>query len=272
MKLSWGTVTSRKAPQAPTARTARTARIARTARTARTAVGQFPNRVRVAVRRWSRGRVLAVALLVVLVAAGATWVLLESSVFGLRGVTVVGASRVSIGQVQRTADLTMGTPLARIDTSAVERRLGRLPAVRTAVVSRRWPRGLLITVSERQPAAVRRAGSGFVLVDPTGVVFAEVSSHPPGLPLVSAPAGADPGSLRAALDALADLPPAVRAQVLEVRATTPDEVRLRLTRGRAVLWGSPERGVRKGRVLGVLLTRTAALYDVSAPDVPTTRG
>jgi cell division protein FtsQ len=38
-----------------------------------------------------------------------------------------------------------------------------------------------------------------------------------------------------------------------------------------VLWGSVDRGARKAAVLAVLVTRRAAVYDVSAPDAPTTR-
>ena len=46
---------------------------------------------------------------------------------------------------------------------------------------------------------------------------------------------------------------------------------MQLTRGRIVVWGSTERGERKAAVLAVLLARKARVYDVSAPDAPTTR-
>ena len=48
-------------------------------------------------------------------------------------------------------------------------------------------------------------------------------------------------------------------------------VTLRLTRDRTVVWGSPERGDRKATVLTALMSRRADVYDVSAPDAPTTR-
>ena len=46
---------------------------------------------------------------------------------------------------------------------------------------------------------------------------------------------------------------------------------MQLTHHRTVVWGDTGLGSRKGVVLAVLLTRKAAVYDVSVPDAPTTR-
>jgi cell division protein FtsQ len=43
-----------------------------------------------------------------------------------------------------------------------------------------------------------------------------------------------------------------------------------LTRHRTVVWGGGDRSARKAAVLAVLLHRKARIYDVSAPDAPTT--
>ena len=64
---------------------------------------------------------------------------------------------------------------------------------------------------------------------------------------------------------------AVLAQVREARAVSREHVELRLRKDRRVLWGSSERGPRKAAVLAVLLAKKAAVYDVTAPDAPTTR-
>jgi LacI family transcriptional regulator len=111
----------------------------------------------------------------------------------------------------------------------------------------------------------------FVLVDRTGVVFDSVAVRPKHLPLVSAPVGAGAPALRAALDALDDVPLSVRGQVRSVLAASADEVTFQLTHGRSVVWGDATFGRRKGLVLAVLLTRKASIYDVSVPDAPTTR-
>jgi cell division protein FtsQ len=222
-------------------------------------------------RRRSRLRMLLVALVLVALGVLGGWVLLGSSLLGVSGVAVEGTSRVPPGQVLDVAAIKSGTPLARLDTAAVAARVAALPAVRTVDVRRSWPRAVSIVVRERVPAAVRVHGTGFVLVDRSGVAFAEVARRPKDLPLVTAPIGAGAPALRSGLDVLGSVPASVRGQVRTVFAASTEDVRLSLTKGRTVLWGTTERGARKGAVLAVLLSRKATVYDVSAPDAPTTR-
>lgn len=210
-----------------------------------------------------------VALLALLGAAG--WLLLRTGVLGVHDVEVTGTARLDPGEVRSVAAIEAGTPLARLDTGAVADRLRRLPVVRAVDVERSWPRGVTIRVRERTAAAVQARGQAFALVDREGVEFAQVQRRPAGLPLISAPVDAGPPALRAALDVLDQLTAPVRGQVRQVRAATAEQVELRLTRGRTVLWGSTERGARKAAVLAVLVSRKARVYDVSAPDTPTTR-
>jgi cell division protein FtsQ len=169
------------------------------------------------------------------------------------------------------AAIRSGAPLATLDTGSVESRLSRLPAVRAVEVTRHWPRTVEIRVHERVAAAVQARGPAYMLVDRTGVAFAPVDRRPAGLPLVSAPVDAGAPALRATLDVLEQLPATVRDQVRQVRAASREDVQILLSHHRTVLWGSVDRGARKAAVLAVLVTRKAAIYDVSAPDAPTTR-
>lgn len=226
---------------------------------------------RVWARRWSRLRVLVVLGLVLTLAAVAGWVVLESTLLSVRSVEVTGASRVTPAEVLAVADVAPSTPLARVDTDAVAQRVRALVAVRSVSVSRQWPRSVRIVVQERVPTAVQRRGSSYLLLDPSGVAFDTVRKRPKGLPLVTAPTAAGEPALRAALAVLTSVPAAVRRQLLEVRAASPEQVTLRLTLDRTVVWGSPERGDRKAAVLSALMSRRASVYDVSAPDAPTTR-
>jgi cell division protein FtsQ len=222
------------------------------------------------VRRWSRLRVLAVAGLIAALLGAAGWVVLESPLLAVRSVEVSGASRLTPAQVLAAADVAPATPLARVDTEAVAGRIRALVEVRAVSVSRQWPRSVRIVVEERVPAAVRRRGTSYLVLDRTGVAFDTVRKRPEGLPMVRAVPGAGVHTLRAAMDVLAAVPVRVRRQLVEVRAASPEQVTLRLTRGRTVVWGSPDRGDRKAVVLTALLPRKARVYDVSAPDAPTT--
>ena len=209
------------------------------------------------------------ALLTLLGLAG--WLALDTGLLGVQDVRVTGTERLDPAQVRAVAAIPAGTPLARLDTGSVADRLSRLPEVAAVDVVRDWPRSVTIRVRERVPAAVQARGTAYVLVDRSGVVFASVDHRPPGLPVVSAPVDAGPPALRAALDVLEALPAAVRGSVRQVRAASAEEVVVQLSKGRTVRWGSPDRGARKAAVLAVLVTRKAHVYDVSAPDAPTTR-
>jgi cell division protein FtsQ len=220
-------------------------------------------------RRTRLATTVTVFLLLVLLGLG-TWLLLGTSALGVHAVDVTGTDRLDPATVRQVADVPAGAPLATLDTGAVAARLEKLPVVRSVEVQRQWPRTVSIVVHERVPAAVQQRGASYALVDRTGVEFDQVDRRPRGLPLVSAPVDEGAPALRAALDVLDVLPPAVAADVKQVRAASPDDVRLQLSKGRTVVWGSAERSARKAAVLAVLLTRKASVYDVSAPDAPTT--
>jgi cell division protein FtsQ len=157
---------------------------------------RFARRIRA--RRWSRLRVLVALGLVMVLAGAAGWVVLESTLLSVRSVEVTGASRVTPAQVLAAADVPAATPLARVDTDAVARRVRSLVAVRTVSVTRQWPRTVEIVVQERVPAAVQVRGSSYLLVDASGVAFDTVHKRPKGLPLVTASAARKAGSPAAA--------------------------------------------------------------------------
>lgn len=237
--------------------------------------GDVVRRPRVSRRQMAVGILVLVGLV-----ALTAWLLLRSGSFAVRVIDVAGAADVPPADIVAAAEVPPGTPLLTVDTEAVARRVETLPAVRRADVVRRWPRTVAISVEERRPAAVRRHGRSYVIIDKSGVAFDTARKRPRGLSLVTVPSQVDatgrtptpdPGAVRAALTVLGQLPPAVREQVVEVRAPARDRVTLRLTRGRIVIWGAPDRGPRKAEVLAALVTRKARVYDISAPDTPTTR-
>ncbi|HET6817070.1 MAG TPA: FtsQ-type POTRA domain-containing protein [Mycobacteriales bacterium] len=230
----------------------------------------------VAWRRARRLRMLRPALIAVavvcLLSVGA-WVALDSSVFALRKVTIEGLVRLTKQEVLDRAALPGGRSLLRIDPAAIAARIERLPPVAQATVTRRWPHALDIRITERRPVAVVATGGTWVLVDINGVAFATVQSAPTGLvPVRVGAAMADGGTAdaRSALAVYRSLSPALRRQVVELRASSPASVSFQLHDGRDVVWGSPTDNARKLAVLRALLPRHARHYDVSAPGVAVT--
>lgn len=224
-----------------------------------------------AARSARRGRVLhrissTLALVLPLVAVG--WILLASTWLGVDEVEVLGAQRLQPEQVVAAAAVAAGTPLARVDTGAVEDRVAELAPVAEVAVRRTWPGTLTVEVTERTPAAGVVRDGKVTLVDASGVVFGTERALPKGLVRlqVNHPGPDDPSTV-AALQVHAALPAELRQRVRIVRAASPTSVVLLLSDGRQVVWGRPGQTDTKAAAVLALLGKPGSTFDVSAGDV-----
>ncbi|MCX5075874.1 cell division protein FtsQ/DivIB [Streptomyces sp. NPDC054949] len=232
-----------------------------------------------------RRRVLVLASLAgaVLLAAGGTWVLYGSSWLRVEKVTSTGTEVLTSRQVVSAAAVPVGAPLVSIDTDEIASRLReRLPRIDSVDVTRSWPRGISLKVTERKPVLLIKKGTDFVEVDSSGVRFDTVAKAPGGVPVLELAAERSPSArrfdeqrlLREAVDIAGGLPEAVAKETLQVRVESYDSVVLALTKGRTVVWGSGELGEAKGRALTALLKASpkADHFDVSVPTAPAVSG
>lgn len=208
------------------------------------------------------------ALAVLLPLLALAWVLLASDWLGVDRVQVTGLERLQAAAVVEAAAVESGTPLARVDTGAVERRVAALAPVADVAVRRTWPGTLTVDVTERTPAAGVLEDGRYTLLDERGVTFATEAALPEGAVRLQVyePGPRDPSTL-AALEVYAALPDALRSRVRIVRATSASSVVLRLGDGRQVVWGGPGRTETKAAAALALLTKPGTSYDVSAGDV-----
>jgi cell division protein FtsQ len=228
----------------------------------------------------SRWRAAFFALAALAIAGGAGWALLGNRVLVVRSVSVTGTHLLTPAQVSAAADVPLGTPLLRVDTGAVTRRVEAIRQVASATVTRDWPDRLVISVTERAPVmAVRMADGGYDLVDKTGVIVRWAKARPAAVPLLktSLPGTALRGSAEVAVaaDVLAELDPWLARQVTAVQAGPvaegTEQVTLDLGDGKTVYWGTPGNAAQKNRELTILLPGSAHQIDVSAPGNVVTR-
>jgi cell division protein FtsQ len=209
----------------------------------------------------------------VLALLGAVAVVVSATpLFGVAHIRVLGAHLVTEEQVRQAAGVPAKTPLIRVDRAEVTRRVGALPPVRQATVSRRWPQTLVIEVVERTGVATVRTGSGFAVLDASGLLFATLPARPPALPLLrlASPGRTDP-STRSALLVLAALTGDLRGRLVELVADAPTRIRLELSGGKEIIWGDATENETKSRVATSLLNRPGKVIDVSAPTIVTVR-
>jgi cell division protein FtsQ len=221
-------------------------------------------------RRWLAWRYLLVAVLVVVLVAGGTWLVYFSTVLTVKRVDIEGNDLLTRNQVLKTARVPEDEQLARVDVGAIAARLRARAEVRSVDVSRKWPDAIQIDIDERVAVAVIEIGGRLRGLDAEGVVFNEYAKAPPGLPRVSSTSQTTPEALKEAATVVSALPKELSAMVDHLEVLTVDQITLVLRDERIVLWGSSDDSATKAEVLLQLLRQPAKVYDVSVPGQPTT--
>jgi cell division protein FtsQ len=210
---------------------------------------------------------IVVSLVTVLVAAIATWVVAVSPVLGANTIAVRGNDHLTAARVIAAADIDRGTPLVRLDTGAVTRRVEAMRDVADATVRSDYPSSVIITITERTAVGFVVAGKRYVLVDKTGDQFRSLPTRPSGLPQFAIAGGTEARATgRAVAVVAAALTPKLLAKVASIQAFDPTAITLLLHDRRVVRWGSAERSTGKARILPVLLKQPGTTFDLTNPD------
>ena len=208
-----------------------------------------------------RRRLIIAGIVVAVLLLG--WIVEFSSVFGVRSVSVSGTALLSSSQVRTAADIRSGTPLAKLDLSAIRDRVAAIPDVAAVTVSKSYPSSVQIRVTERVAVGYRAVGTGADLIDRNNVEFRTVKKAPAGLPQLELTADQDRSA--AAATVAGALPAGFGKDVTLITAPSPESVALKLTDGRVVLWGGTDRDADKARLLPVLLKQPGDYFDLSDP-------
>jgi cell division protein FtsQ len=213
-------------------------------------------------------------LAVLAIVAGAAWALLGSKFLVVRSVEVTGPAAVSQTEVIADAGIRLGTPLIRINTAAVARRVERITLVQSAQVRRAWPDKIVISVVERKAVFVMASGRGYQEVDKFGVVLRHVGARPRGMPVLDTSGSALRGSpaVLAAAAVLHELPARLARSVRAIDAASATALTLRLHGRITVVWGGTGQPGVKARELAILMREHARYYDVSDPQTAVTGG
>ncbi|GAA2522688.1 cell division protein FtsQ/DivIB [Rarobacter incanus] len=224
-------------------------------------------------RWWWAGAVCAILAAVV-------WTIFFSPIFALQPnrVTIKGTEQtVDRASVEALVAKRTGTPLPRLNTTALRLAIKDVRGVQDVSIKRVWPRGIAITILAREPVAAVKdsASGGYVLLDAEAVQVGRVAKAPSDLPEISIPvAGDNKVVLESVLVVLAAIPQSLASDITTVRATTQDDITLVLDTKQQVVWGDSTNNVLKTKVLRVLRKDSGAagvkVFDVSAPTAPIT--
>jgi len=222
-------------------------------------------------RRWHVWRTALAALTILTLTLFGVWAVNFSDLLSADTVEVSGEKLLTADQVIAAARVQLGEPLARIDVSAIDRRVESLAQVSKAEVTKVWPDRIAIEVLEREAVATVEVGGVVRGMDATGVLFRDYAKAPRGLPRIRSDKKVDTDTLSEAGKVVSALPATLARAVDYVSVETIDQISLVLKDGRTVLWGSADESGDKALVLTKLLKTPARSYDVSVPGLPTFR-
>ncbi|WP_117208294.1 cell division protein FtsQ/DivIB [Allorhizocola rhizosphaerae] len=196
------------------------------------------------------------------------WLVFYSPVLGVREVEVTGLVELPEAQVRETAAVVMGTPLTRLDASAIADRVRGLKPVGAVDVSRVWPSTLRIAVTERVPVGGVKRDNAFELFDGQGVLFRTAESLPGGVAHVELTV-VNQLLIDGAARVIGSLTPELRESLVTLKVDGPAGYELVLPNDRTVIWGDAEENDTKAKVATALLKQKGKRIDVSVPEIVT---
>ena len=134
--------------------------------------------------------------------------------FKVNDITVTGRSRTSPDDILIALGVGRNDPILGLDLEDVKSRLEDIPSVQNAVVERRLPNTLQVSLVERRPVALWQHDGNFMLVDKNGHQFPGSVDGYQNLPLIvgeGAPIAS--AELFAALNTEPSLAPRVKAAI-----------------------------------------------------------
>ena len=220
------------------------------------------------------GGLVAIIALVVAVVWFSPWLVVKN-------IDVEGVVHGDKDAIVEASGITENQKLIRLNTNAAARSVAGQPWVDSVTISRSWPQGVTISVREFAPVVFIRATDGEHLFSEKGEEFV-TAPPPPGVievvdaPRVDEPADGkiDPESrvIKAVLDVVKALPEPVAHRVERISAPSEAEIKLFLTDGYEVYFGSSDNAAEKARATGIVLSRDEKTWNVSNPRLPTAKG
>jgi cell division protein FtsQ len=122
------------------------------------------------------GRSILVGLALLALAGGAYVAALETSVFAVQRVEIVGGSAQTQAEVRAALTPELGRSLLRVGTGDVQRRLSSVTTVLSVRVDREFPNTMKVRIRPERPALLLRQGADGWVVSTNGRVLSQVKN------------------------------------------------------------------------------------------------
>lgn len=221
--------------------------------------------------------VAAFAALVALI-----WLLFFSPMLRLEEdrITINGANEwVNSTQIMNIAKEQVGKSLLVVSDNAIEQKLNDIPGVSSSTATKKFPRGLEISIVSQRPAAMLKVSGkdGLTAVDSETRVLNQVTDQTvKGIPVIEVKnidTALKQRSVQSAVTILDAMPESWRTKVTAVSANTQDSVTTTLDNGITIVWGDSSDIKLKMAIVDKIMNDPNVIGDkkqinVSAPGRP----
>lgn len=199
----------------------------------------------------------------------------------VKNIDVEGVVHGDKDAIVEASGISENQKLIRLDTDTSARSVAGQPWVDSVTVSRSWPQSVTISVREFAPMVFIRATDGDHLFSDNGQEFVTAPPPPGVIEIVDAPRVDEPADgkvdpeprvIKAVLTVVKALPELVAHRVERISAPSEAEIKLFLTDGYEVYFGSSDNAAEKARATEIVLNRGEKTWNVSNPRLPTAKG
>ncbi|MFZ5899360.1 MAG: cell division protein FtsQ/DivIB [Bacillota bacterium] len=200
----------------------------------------------------------------------AGFILVRSSLFEVRCVTVLGNRMLTQEEVVKAAGIPPGVNIFRVHLGEAEQRVEGLAAVKQASLKRHFPGTIEISITERTPLALVEVKGQFWSVDSEGVPLRREQLSKQGLPLLTVD-GSEQCLTQKGLRTISLLPPEAVRELSEVHVNKEQRVLAYTLEGFEIRFGEAQNPQEQGLMLIEILKsvrkggRAVSYIDLSDP-------
>ena len=210
------------------------------------------------------------------------WALIFSPWFKIRSqaVRISGVNKwVSVTTIEKYTNPLIDRSLITILESQLEQQLDNIPGIAAAKVTKEYPHGLIVKLTEETPTALlyTEDKKNYVPVDSQARRLRTVKLSEVGIPIINVPtvkSGLRNETVQQSIKVLAALDKDLRSHITSTEAKTQDSITTVLDSGYTVVWGNASSMSTKENIVTAIIAQLQAegtatgTIDVSAPSRP----
>lgn len=185
-----------------------------------------------------------------------TYVLLQSPIFSVKNIEIIGRSDISQQELVKLSGVALGNNIFKLNLQEGQRKIQLLPAVKDVKITRKFPSTVIIQLTERKPVALIPVKNNFIEIDEEAVYIRQGKIEQKSIPIIT---GCNVGDVKlgekiknskvqTALQVMADLPAEMLNILSEVHIDDQGRVVIYTIHGVQGRFGYPEDISQKGRI------------------------